>query len=124
VRVPLLLGLLALAAPGPGSTQGRGWAAEHTALAVSSSVALVCDWAQAADASRRAVYEELNLVLGSHPSIGRLRLYNLIVLPGNIGVGWLLPPRLRTIWFAAVTGFETALVVHQFGIGLRLNFRL
>jgi hypothetical protein len=90
---------------------------------VTSSVALVIDWSQAADAIRRSYYEE-NAILGAHPSIGSLRLYNLIALPGNVVVGRLLPPRFRTIWFAAVTGFETALVMRQFSIGLRASLRL
>jgi len=43
------------------------------------------------------------------------------VLGGNLAVGRLLPSKLRTLWFMAVASFESAIVLHQYNIGLRVN---
>jgi len=32
-----------------------------------------------------------------------------------------LPGKLRTLWFTAVASFESAIVLHQYNVGLRIN---
>ena len=97
------------------------WRTEHTVLAISSSAAIAGDWLLTADALRQGTYQELNPILGPHPSLGSLTTYSLLAVGANLAIGRLLPPAVRGLWFAAVTGFESAIVIHQYHIGLRVN---
>lgn len=100
------------------------WKAEHTVLAVTSSAAIAADWFLSVDAVRRGTFDEMNPMLGSRPSVGRLNTYNVLVLGGNLAMGELLPAKLRTLWFTAMTSFEAAIVLHQYNIGLHLDFAM
>ena len=115
-----LLVLLALLLV-PAANAAAQWQTEHTVLAATSSATITADWLLSVDAVRRGTFDEMNPLLGSRPSVGRLNTYNLLVLGGNLAVGRLLPSQLRTLWFMAVASFESAIVLHQYNIGLRIN---
>ena len=106
----------------PAANATAQWRAEHTVLAVTSTGMIATDWLLSVDAVRRGTFDEMNPLLGSHPSVGRLNAYNICALGANLAIGRLLPSGLRTPWFTAVASFETAIVLHQFNIGLHLNF--
>ena len=107
----------------PAAVQAQ-WRTEHTVLAVTSSATIASDWLLSVDAVRRGNFDEMNPLLGSHPSVGRLNTYNVLVLGGNLAIGRALPARVRTLWFTAVSSFESAIVLHQINIGLHLNLGL
>ena len=118
-KLLLLLALLPLPA-----TARAQWETEHTILAVTSSATITADWLLSIDAVRRDNFDEMNPLLGSRPSVGRLNTYNILVLGGNLAIGRVLPSKLRTLWFTAVAAFESAIVLHQRNIGLRFNLQL
>lgn len=111
----LVLGVL------PNDRLAAQWKAEHTVLAIASSATITADWLLSANAIQRGTFDEMNPLLGSRPSVGRLNTYNLLVLGSNLAIGRLLPSKFRTIWFTAVTSFETAIVLHQYNIGLHID---
>ena len=115
---PLVLLALLLV---PATTAAAQWQTEHTVLAVTSSATIAADWLLSVDAVRRGTFDEMNPLLGSRPSVGRLNTYNILVLGGNLAIGRLLPGKLRTLWFTAVASFESAIVLHQYNVGLRIN---
>ena len=120
VRAMTLAVLLALTLI-PATRASGQWKTEHTALAIASSAAITTDWLLAANATRRGTFDEMNPFLGHHPSVGQLNTYNLIILGSNLAIGRLLPSKFRTLWFTAVTSFETAIVLHQYNIGLHID---
>lgn len=103
----------------------------QTALAVASSAAIAADWSISLDAARRGYYNpatgewfiETNPLLGKFPSVGQLNTYNVLAIGANLGVGLALPRKYRAVWWSAVAGFETAIVLHQYRIGLRFSTR-
>jgi len=97
------------------------WRTEHTVLAIASSVTITTDWLLSANAARRGTFDEMNPILGHHPSVGQLNTYNLLILGSNLAIGRLLPNKFRTLWFTAITSFETAIVLHQYNIGLHID---
>ena len=105
----------------PAARATAQWTTEHTVLAVASSATITADWLLAANAARRGTFDEMNPILGTRPSVGQLNTYNLLILGANLGIGRLLPSKYRMLWFTAVTGFETAIVLHQFNIGLHID---
>jgi hypothetical protein len=116
-----LLVLLALLLA-PAANAAAQWQTEHTVLAATSSATIAADWLLSVDAVRRGSFDEMNPLLGSRPSVGRMNTYNILVLGGNLVIGRLLSGRLRTLWFTAVASFESAIVLHQRNIGLRIDF--
>jgi len=125
LRSPALVtrkGILLLAALViPGRAVQAQWRTEHTALAVASTATITADWLLSVDAVRRGNFNEMNPMLGTRPSVGRLNTYAFAVAAGNLAIGRMLPSRLRTLWFTAITGFESAIVLHQVNIGLHLD---
>ncbi|HUK22030.1 MAG TPA: hypothetical protein VLV45_10820 [Gemmatimonadales bacterium] len=113
--VMLILGFL------PVRQSQAQWQTEHTVLAVASSATIATDWLLSANAIRRGTFDEMNPMLGHHPSVGQLNSYNVLVLGANLGIGAVLPNKWRTLWFTAVTSFETAIVLHQYNIGLHID---
>ena len=116
-KLSLLLALLLV----PATKVEAQWKTEHTILAVTSSATIAADWLFSVDAARRGTFDEMNPMLGSRPSVGRLNTYNLLALGGNLAIGRLLPSKFRTLWFTAVTAFESAIVLHQYNIGLHID---
>lgn len=106
----------------PGRAAQAQWRTEHTVLAVASTATITADWLFSVNAVRRGNFDEMNPILGTRPSIGRLNTYNFVVVAGNLAIGRMLPSRLRTLWFTAITGFESAIVLHQVNIGLHIDF--
>ncbi len=117
MTVTILLALMLIPA-----AQAKGqWKAEHTILAIASSATITADWLLSANAARRGTFDEMNPILGTRPSVGQLNTYNLLILGSNLAIGRLLPSKFRTLWFTAITSFETAIVLHQYNIGLHID---
>jgi hypothetical protein len=117
MTVTMLLALTLI----PATSATAQWKREHTVLAITSTAVITTDWLMAANAARRGTFDEMNPILGTRPSVGQLNTYNLLIVGGNLAIGWLLPSKFRTLWFTAVTSFETAIVLHQYNIGLHID---
>jgi hypothetical protein len=67
-------------------------------------------------------YYEVNPVLGRHPSKSAVYAYFLTTSLLHIGITNVLPTKYRP-WFQGVTiGLSGACVIHNYSIGLRVNF--
>ena len=87
-----------------------------------SATLLIVDWAQADEAiSHHAGLTELNVLIGPHPSVGRVNTYGVAVVVADLYLVPLLPRRTRTAVWWFVSGLEAAVVTHQWRLGLRLD---
>ncbi len=67
-------------------------------LVSAATMGILVDWAQ----TRQALHQgwgERNPILGSHPSDGKLAVYNVLAIASTVSLGALLPSRWRTAWF-------------------------
>jgi hypothetical protein len=116
-----MLALAVLLGP-PRLAAGQHRTALDYGLAVGSTALLVADWSQAlriADNPRR--WYEHNLLLGRHPSEGRVNTVASLVVVSN-GGALLLPKIPRRIWYAAVTALEVFVVAHNLSLGVSIGF--
>ncbi len=95
-------------------------------LAVSESL-LALDWAQTRYISAHPDgYRELNPLLGSHPSIGRVNTHFAGAMLADWAIGnWLrdeFGDDPRKTWLIAVSVIEGGIVAHNYRIGARFNF--
>jgi hypothetical protein len=117
-----MLALAVLLGP-PRLALGQDRTALDYGLAVGSTALLVADWSQAlrvADNPRR--WYEQNLLLGRHPSEGRVNTVASLVVVSN-GGALLLPKTPRRIWYAAVTALEVFVVAHNLSLGISIGFQ-
>jgi hypothetical protein len=97
------------------------WTPVQIALAAVSSVEVLADWGQTRDVLARGGHE-LNPVLGPHPTPERLAAYNAFAISGMLGVGALLAPQWRTVWFASVAVMEAVSVGRNAMLGFHVSF--
>ena len=79
-------------------------------LATAATSLLAADWSQTHVIGRDPCYCEDNLLLGPHPSSGRINTYFSIAVAMNLAA-FALPERPRRIWYGAVLLTEAAFVL-------------
>ena len=94
---------------------------------VASESLLALDWAQTRYISTHPdTYQELNPLLGSHPSIGRVNTHFAGAMLADWAIGdWLrdeFGDDSRKTWLIAVSVVEGSVVAHNYRIGVRFNF--
>ncbi len=103
------------------SADDRAWNTSYVVLAGAFAVALWMDAAQTREAMRRG-YEELNPILGRHPSVGQINTYTamsgLTVLVGAA----VAPPRVRPWVLGVALAVETLTITGNAKAGLALKF--
>ena len=99
------------------------WSKEDTIREITWQVLHVMDWGQTLDIARQPhKYQELNPVLGKHPSVGKVNTYMALSAVAHLGISLALPKEYRK-WFQYVTiGMTGSLVIHNHSIGLRIKF--
>lgn len=80
------------------------------------------DYKQTLDIKNHPGYSEINPLLGAHPSDARVRNYFIGATVAYGAVSYLLPPEYRSAFQWGAIGLETAVVLHNHGIGLRMTF--
>ncbi|HYT05522.1 MAG TPA: hypothetical protein VEM13_11655 [Gemmatimonadales bacterium] len=119
--------LAALAAQAPRATAqglpaGHGsWSASSIQLAGAFAVALWIDAVQTREAARRG-YEELNPILGPHPSIGRVNTYTALAGLTVLGAAAAVPARVRPWVLGAALAVETFAIAGNARAGLAVRF--
>ena len=85
------------------------------------SLALV-DWRQTQDISRHSELQEVNPILGKHPSNGKINSYFLCATITHFVISSYLPREYRTTWQESSILFEFAVVGHNARLGLGFFF--
>ncbi len=81
------------------------------------------DWSQTRYAARHpAQFRELNPIIGSHPSLGKIDTYFVGVMAIQNVVFFALPDKYRFYWAGANIAIETAVVLHNNSIGVQMRF--
>jgi len=81
------------------------------------------DWRQTAYAMDRPdKYEELNPILGKHPSEGRLNLFILTTTIGHILITNYIPKEHRSVWQNISIGFKLGAVSNNFYVGAKIKW--
>jgi hypothetical protein len=83
----------------------------------------VVDYGQTLNIARNpAMYDEMNPVLGKHPSVSDVNKYTLASMAIKNGVFFLLPEKYRFYWAGMQIGVSSALVYRNASIGLKVDF--
>ena len=81
------------------------------------------DWAQTRYIAKHSnQFEELNPILGKHPSISQVNWYFLSETIGHSLVTYAIPARWRPFWQGMTIGVELETTVHNARIGIRMEF--
>ncbi len=81
------------------------------------------DWLQTRyTATHLNSYRELNPILGSQPSIGRVNSYFIAGAAAHVGISYILPKKLRKPWQYITIGYQAGAVAKNFNIGVGLHF--
>jgi hypothetical protein len=81
-------------------------------LAVGSTALIVADWSQTLTIARDPCYCEGNVLLGRHPSAGRVNTYFGLVTAANLAA-LALPKTPRRVWYGAVIVIELLAVARN-----------
>lgn len=102
----------------------QDWTSEQRQWYVASNAMILADWSTTRDLTRRydEGYRELNPILGSHPSIGRVNVHFVSALIGHYFLTDWLDGDNRTFYLQLITVSEGAITARNLGLGLRLRF--
>jgi len=89
-----------------------------------STALLAADWLTTVDFIRRGRNPEANLLIGPHPSVGRVNGFVALGAIVNLAVARISKPSLRRAVWIVVSAVEVQSVLHNFGQGYHLNFRI
>ena len=124
----VVAGSLLYAAVGSGqapcSAPSRRLTGTDYALLGTSTTLLAADWLTSVDAIRRGRNPELNVLMGPHPSVGRLNTYTTLSTIANLSVARISKPSLRRAVWIVVSAVEVRIILHNFALGYHLNFRI
>ena len=88
------------------------------ALAALAELAWLLDLSTTIDGLRHGD-AETNVFLPKHPSIARTCATTLALMAGTVGIGLLLAPPCRPLWFVLVAFNEASAVVSNWRLGAR-----
>jgi hypothetical protein len=99
------------------------WTQADTAREVAYQVVAAMDWAQTRTTAKHPEqWQELNVVLGKHPSVDRVNAYFAATGLAHYYISKALPADWRAGWEYLSIGFEGAVVAHNFHLGVRMDF--
>jgi hypothetical protein len=118
------------------NAQAQEWTRTDTAMLTGALGLLAVDWGQTRDLVRqqeprifmagsgsppREVHEK-NPFLGETPSKREVDRYFLLAMAGTAGLSYVLPPTYRRWFLGGVIVVETAVVLRNHELGLRVRF--
>ena len=109
---------------------GTPWTAQDYALEGTTIAALALDWRQTSNIhldncirdNLEYHREELNPILGKHPSQQDINQYFAVSAAVHVLVAAQLSGRWRTAWQMTWIGLEVGTVERNYKLGIRLNF--
>ena len=96
---------------------------DYTLLGFSTAL-LATDWLSTVDAVRRGRTPETNVLIGPHPSVGRVNAYMALSAATNIAVAFISKPALRRTVWVVVSAVEARATFHNFALGYHLSLRI
>ncbi len=96
----------------------RRWSTLDLALESGCVLTLGLDWLQ----TRSPNDEELNPLLGRHPSRTKVDVYFAGSALAHVAIAAVLPRPWRTVWQAAVMGMEIGVVNRNYFAGIKFGF--
>jgi hypothetical protein len=107
----------------PNSFAFDKWSKRDYTLQATWTVLHIVDWGQTLDITKNPdKFHENNLIIGEHPSVGRVNTYmGLSVLISPI-ITHILPSKWRPYFQVLSIGVTTGCVVNNYNVGLRVNF--
>jgi len=111
------------------------WSKTDIALQSITTVTLAADWRQTRDIKNHPELQELNLLLGPHPSNEKIDMYMGGAIVGHALISHYLPDLVllcggspaaaklsRTIWQATWIGLETSAIANNYAMGIKVGF--
>lgn len=99
------------------------WDATEKFLGTAMVAAIVTDCGQARYAVHHSdQFKENNLILGEHPSLGRVNAYFSTYIVGSLLVANWLTPYNRKLFLGTVTAVELIVINHNRSIGVKIAF--
>lgn len=99
------------------------WTATDTTYQAAYTTLLAMDCAQTRyGASHPGRFEEVNPLLGKHPSKGRINNTCAAIGLGHFGVSYILPLGARRLWQSGGIIIEGYAVLHNKSIGVKMEF--
>ena len=101
----------------------RDWDRTDSLLLGTALTTLAIDWGQTRDVARRPErYTEANPILGRHPRVSRVDRYFALSMAGTVGAAAVIPVSYRKWFLGGLTLLETAVIVDNHRMGLRVRF--
>jgi hypothetical protein len=101
----------------------RDWdKTDYTLLGIATAT-LIADWGQTRSiAKNEDKWKELNLILGEHPSVGRVNTYFATSILATAGVAYLLKDNYRKGFLLGIIILETVVVIRNQSLGIHFSF--
>ncbi len=103
------------------STPAYAWTKADTQRQLVYSVLHVIDWGQTRDVVLHG-YPERNLFLGNYPSTQQVDNYFALTLIGHSLIAYYLPDSYRKQWQSITIGFEIAIVMGNYSVGINVHY--
>lgn len=98
------------------------WTAEDTKWELAFQSSLVIDYLQTREIARRPEFYETNVLLGQHPSAGKINAYFASCALGHAYISSLLGGKWRRGWQVVWFGIETYTDIKNYQLGVALTF--
>lgn len=83
----------------------------------------IVDWGQTVDIAKFPDhYQEINPLLGKHPSVNDVNRYMVVSSVTHYIISRSLKPKYRKYWQYVTIGITGTLITHNYNVGLRVNF--
>jgi len=114
--------LLALLLLLPALANADDWTTADTQRELVFAALMVADAAQTHDIARHPNMEEINPILGKHPSNAKINVYFAASMAAQYLIAQALSDEYRHAWQYAGIGFEFAIVQNNYKLGIRADF--
>lgn len=99
------------------------WTSDDTKRQAIFTGVLALDWAQTRYIAKHPDnHSEINVILGDHPSSGRVDGYFASSALIHFGISYILPDRYRRTWQNVSIAFETGMVIRNYKLGIGFSF--
>lgn len=105
-----------------GLSHADEWDSTDKKLFATSELLLLADWSQTRQVAKNPQhYSETNILLGEHPSVGKVDVYFTSVLIGNYFLTDYLESN-RKSYLYGIIGVQLIVVGHNKQLGLKIGF--
>lgn len=98
------------------------WTKEDKVLQSVQATVHIIDWLQTREIARNDDYYESNPLMGKYPTVSEVDRYMSSSALLNLTVTHILPQKYRKYWLSFWIGVSSAMVFHNYNIGVRISF--